>query len=141
MDKFVDLYIFDLFICQSDRHPNNYMIVEYNGKVDLAPVFDNEEYGRAIPNIIKVDRYGTSQLTENLGEFLEVSDIQYSDRIKDRLWIIDYENIENIFERIEKKTGYPMTLGLKEKYRDFFEIIRIKIKRSLNKEDARRRLS
>ena len=139
MDKIVDLYLFDIFICQSDRHPNNYQIVELDGKIDLVPIYDNEEYGRVIPNSIKVDRYGYGQISDNLRQFLEVSDIRYSNRIKDRLWVISEDNIDKIFTRIEEKTKYPMPEDIKQKYRDFFEVNRYKIRKELRIDDARRR--
>lgn len=123
MDKIVNLFIFDIMTEHSDRHECNFEIEESDNNIDLAPIYDNERiiYGSGYTSI-SVDRDTISNDIEELKKFLDYSDYSYIDRIKDRLWIIDRENLEKVFKRIEDKTQYPISEDIKERFISKFQM-------------------
>lgn len=120
MKKIVDIYLFDIIVCHSDRHSNNWQIMESKDNVDIAPLYDNE---RIMMNYNTVVCLGVNflwadyeNLWKSIGQFQKISSEDFTNIIKDKLWIISEENLNKVFERIEKKTGYPMPEERKEFY-------------------------
>ncbi len=42
MKKIVDIYLFDIITCQSDRHSGNWQIIEFGDNIDICLLYDNE---------------------------------------------------------------------------------------------------
>lgn len=129
MKKVVNMFIFDLLTGQTDRDYLNWEFIEYpDGNLDLQPLFDNirililhhflapERYPSVSKTLLKFNPDVGRYFEENLEEFLKFSDKEYVDSLYNNLWVISQENLQNIFTRIEKKTGYPMPLELKQFY-------------------------
>ena len=110
VSKIVDKFIFDVLIGQFDS--SNMKIMECDGKVTLAPIFDNEymQYvGRKYVFSFGVDEkifHGdASQVLTAFNRFLGISSREYVNKVVDKMWIIGEENIEKKLEIIERKTG------------------------------------
>lgn len=149
MEKLVNIYLFDVLVCQSDRHSGNWMIEEKENNIDIAPIFDNE---RLYPDLycyypgINVEfceddpcKIEDDLLYKSLESFKKVSNENYLNIIKDKLWIIGEENLNKVFERIEAKTEYPMPEGKKKYYLDGYQKHQDNLKKILNIEDIRKR--
>lgn len=78
-------------------------------------------------------------LYKSLESFQKVSNENYVDIIKNKLWVIGEENLNKVFERIEKKTGYPMLEERKEYYLNGYKKHRERLEEILNKENNRKR--
>jgi len=119
MNKIVNIFIFDIIICHYDRHSLNWEIEESENSIDIAPIYDNERLlmtkGDKAWVSLTVDGED-SNLKKNLQFFKSISEESFTNLIKDKMWIIGEENLNNIFKRIEDKTNYPMPLELKEYY-------------------------
>ena len=63
-------------------------------------------------------------LIDELKLFLEVSSEEFRNLIKEKIWIISDENLNLIFEKIEKNTGYYMLDDEKNYYLERFKIHR-----------------
>lgn len=120
MNRVVSIFIFDIIICQNDRHSANWEIEEFwdSTDVDIAPIYDNEKMlstngTSAFLSMIMDD---DKNLVNNLQSFQKVSSERFSDLINDKIWIISDKNLESVFERVEEKTGYPMPLDVKQYY-------------------------
>lgn len=142
MKKIVDIYLFDILTCQVDRHDKNWQIIESSEFIDIAPLFDNERILNATEMFAEVS-LGIDSVWENLWEsiqkFQEVSSEEFTDIIKDKLWIISEENLYKVFERIEKKTEYPMPEERKQYYLNGYKKHREQLEEILNKENTRKR--
>ena len=110
MSKIVDKFIFDVLIGQFDS--SNMKIMECDGKVTLAPIFDNEymqyvgrNYAFSFGVDGKIIQFGESQALNAFTRFLDISSREYVNKVIDKMWIIGQENIEKKLEIIERKTG------------------------------------
>ena len=132
-----NIYLFDVLVCQSDRHSGNWMIEEKENNIDIAPIFDNE---RLYPDLycyypgINVEfceddpcKIEDDLLYKSLESFKKVSNENYLNIIRDKLWIIGEENLNKVFERIEKKTEYPMPEEKKKYYLEGYKRHREKL--------------
>ena len=105
MEQLVDLFIFDLITFQGDRNSGNYEIKEGVESVELAPIYDNEAilhstFGEDKIRLV-VDEDTNYDIYNELEKFINYSDSSYINKIKDKLWIIDEENLNKKFKRIE----------------------------------------
>lgn len=129
MNKIVKMFIFDIITGQVDRDYSNWYLIEYpDGTLDLQPLFDNirilmlhhrlapERYPEVSKILLTVNQDTSRFCEENLEEFLKISDEDFIDSFSNSLWVISLENIQEIFKRIEKKTGYPIPEELKSFY-------------------------
>ena len=138
MSQIVDKFIFDLLICQFDS--SNMEIMECDGKVSLAPIFDNEymqyeddefdfHFG-VDEKIVPVDNYPALSV---FNRFLNISSREYVNKVVDKMWIIGEENIEKKFGNIERKTNYPVPENIKSAFLNRFTNYRNMLVEILNK--------
>lgn len=143
MQKIVNIYIFDILLRQSDRHSDNWQIMEYGDEVDIAPLYDNERILYAFDGTnyvsIKSDDLPYENLWYSIKNFQKISSEKYRDIIQEKLWIISEENLYRVFERIEMKTGYPMPTHIKNYYITQYEKHRKKIEEILEETEIRKR--
>jgi hypothetical protein len=144
MDEIVNVFLFDILIANDDRHSSNFFIVENEIGAHVAPLFDNE-YMLCDSSIdfqyysIKVDGGNPYYrfIPGNLSRFLQISDKRYLDRLKSKLWIITPNNLDVIFERIEKQTGFCFNEnykeGIKEGFKENHNMIEEAIKKPMGK--------
>lgn len=129
MKKIVNMFLFDIITGQVDRGDSNWWLVEYsNGTLDLQPLFDNirilvlhhqlatERHPEVSKILLTVNQDIGRFCEDNLEEFLKISDKEYSQILFNSLWTISPENLQEIFTRIEEKTGYPIPDELKQFY-------------------------
>ena len=129
MDEIVKMFLFDELVGQRDRHTKNWEIAEYpNGEIKLCPIFDNSRFLNCdifdLKPLIKVDDNFEKNMYNDimLGHFLDISSSEYLDLLSSYLWVIREENINKIISQIEKETGFPMPVALKNKYQEHFKI-------------------
>lgn len=114
MKRIVDIYLFDIITCQIDRHQENWQIMESMDGIDIVPLYDNERIlvsngDHAFVNLgINITWINHENLWESIKQFQKMSSSEFTNIIKDKLWIISEENLYKLFDRIEQKTGYPM---------------------------------
>ena len=123
MKRIVSIFIFDIINCQGDRHSLNWEIAESENNIDIVPLYDNEYILNADNDTIKltmVYQYG-DDLKHSLELFQRESSEEYKNILKEKLWIISYENLNSAFLRIEEKTCYPMPEDVKEYYLKKYE--------------------
>lgn len=145
MDEIVNVFLFDILIANDDRHSLNFFIVENENGVHVAPLFDNE-YMLCDSSInfqhysIKVDEGNPYYkfIPENLSRFLQISDKRYLDRLESKLWIITPSNLNIIFERIEKRTGFQFSDDYKEGIKEEFNINHSMIEETIKKTISKR---
>jgi len=138
MGRVVSLFIFDILLCQNDRHSANWEIEESESKIDIAPIYDNERmlsYTGASAFLLMLADDEDRNLRKNLEAFFRVSSENFSNIIKNKMWIISDENLESIFRVIEDKTGYPMPQDIKDYYLKEFRFHRIKLKKIIDNID------
>ena len=138
ISKIVDKFIFDVLICQLDS--SNMMIMECDGKVSLAPIFDNELmqyegkefafYFGVDEKIVPVDNYPA--LTA-FNRFLNISSREYINRVVDKMWVISDVNLAKKFEIIERRTNYPVPEEIKFAFLNRFTNYRNMLVEILNK--------
>lgn len=120
MKRIIDIFIFDIITCQSDRHSLNWGIIEKNGIVDIIPLYDNERIlanqGKGASISLTIDSDGYMSLFTNIKKFINVSSDEFRNLIKEKLNIISDDNLSRVFERISNKTEYPMSDSYKEYY-------------------------
>lgn len=128
MERIVGIFIFDIIICQNDRHPSNWGIEESENKIDIMPLYDNEKClstnQKNTVVALTMDTSFVSDLLNTLESFESVSSKKYTDLLNEKIWIISEENLESIFKRIENQTSYPMPDSIKDYYQNEFSIHR-----------------
>lgn len=115
VNQVVNVFIYDILIANIDRHSDNFGIIENGENVSLTPLFDNEKilselsllYGGYSLGVDEEDHkffeIDLEPEEKYLMKFLNVSSNEYKELLKSKLWIIDEDNIERIFERIEDR--------------------------------------
>lgn len=120
MKQIVDVFLFDIITCQNDRHTRNWEIMEQDDNINISPLYDNErvlicsEEDATIS--MTINEIEDENLWETLKEFQHLSSNEFGNLIAKKLWIISEENLMSVFQRIEKKTNYPMP----QEYKDFY---------------------
>ena len=133
VSQIVDIFIFDVLVAQYD--PYNLKIMEYDGKVSMAPIYDNEFMQakfRGTDFRFGVDEklYSTDEDEKNDSEdedkdraliafdrFLSISSTEFVKRVVDKMWVIGEDNLDKKFGIIERKTGdYPVPEDIKNKF-------------------------
>lgn len=133
MNKIVSIFIFDVINCQGDRNCLNWEIAESENNIDIAPLYDNEfilsttSYAIALSMVNEIG----DDLEDSLDMFLKESSIEYKNLLKEKMWIIENENLKSAFKRIEEKTSYPMPEDVKEYYLIEYEKHRNFLKKQL----------
>lgn len=143
MYQIINMFIFDIIICNYDRHSDNWKIMESNSEISLAPIYDNEgilitKDDNALVSIT-LDNKNRSFLWDNLIYFLGVSSDEFSDIIRNKLWIISEENINKIFSKVEAKTGTIISDDYKKYYLEGYNNHRQKLEMYLNTNENKRR--
>ncbi len=121
IDQIVNMFIFDILIANNDRHDENYGIITGPNSINISPVYDNscmlsgislyeDEYG------IKVDIDDKNTIKD----FLNISSSEYTELLKNKLWIINEENINKVFDRVEKRINRKIEEEFKEKIKKRF---------------------
>lgn len=155
VEGIISIYLFDILTYQLDRQSFNWEVIESSEGVSLSPLFDNEriypESSRLVSlrvdsdiapvNLDFDDSFDEDMETayNSILRFLAVSSEDFSHLIYDKLWIIEEENLNKVFERIEVKTKYPMPEERKEYYLNAYKKHREKLEEILNKENTRKR--
>lgn len=121
MDQIIKMFILDTLTLQVDRHSSNWEVVEYDdGRVKLQPLFDNIRIAKMdsedlYPKLLVTEDFENLEL--NIQRFLRISSEEFSNILKDSIWVIKEDNLDKIFAIIEENTGYPMPDSLKSKYK------------------------
>lgn len=141
MNKIVSIFLFDIINCQGDRHCLNWEIVESENNIDIVPLYDNENIlcANYHPIMLTMIRQIGDDLEHSLDMFLKESSIEYKNLLKEKMWIIENENLKSAFKRIEEKTCYPMPEDVKEYYLIEYEKHRIFLKKQLGIDEINER--
>ena len=133
MNQIVDLFIFDIMTNNGDRTECNFEIMESNDYIGLAPIYDNEHIlcGKNY-SALNVERDTNNIPVKELEKFVEYSDSTYIDKINSRMWVIEEDNLEKVFKRIEDKINFPIHEEVKSRYITEFKIIKQEIEEVLN---------
>ncbi len=125
MQQIVNMFIFDIISCQYDRHSDNWEIVEDNDNINLAPIYDNEGIlatsGKNSFVAMTMDENRHDILWKVLKKFQNISSEEFSNIIKEKLWIISEENLNRIFQRVEEKTGIEIPSVFKRYYLEEYQ--------------------
>ncbi|MCI5967653.1 MAG: HipA domain-containing protein [Tenericutes bacterium] len=144
MNQIVNMFIFDIIICNYDRHSDNWEIMESSDEIKLSPIYDNEGIlttsGKNAFVSMGLEEKTYSMIWKTIADFQKVSSSEFSDIIKEKLWIISEENLINIFTRIENKTGIPMSDIYKKYYLQEYKSHKNRIEKALtDNKDIRKR--
>ena len=141
MDDIVNIFIFDVLIANSDRHPGNLGLIIKNGRAEVAPLFDNDSMLRihAMENgsyFLGVEEgdfkyYIGEERKENILEkFIRISGSEYLNRLRDMLPVISEISINEIIKELESEgiiiENYIKNI-IKENFKKNYEIIEEKI--------------
>lgn len=144
MNQIVNMFIFDIIICNYDRHSNNWEIIESDNEIKLAPIYDNEgilvtnDNNALVSMLLEEKVHGI--LWKAISDFQKVSSSEFTDLIKEKLWIISEENLNNVFTRIESKTGVAMPDIYKKYYLEEYKNHKNRIEKALtDNKDIRKR--
>lgn len=144
MSQIINMFIFDIIICNYDRHSDNWEIMESDNEIKLAPIYDNE--GILITSdknayfSMTLEEKTHSMLWKTIADFQKVSSSKFTDLIKEKLWIISEKNLIDIFTRIENKTGIPMPDIYKKYYLEEYQNHKNRIEKTLtDNNDIRKR--
>nr|MBP3258630.1 hypothetical protein [Bacilli bacterium] len=145
--QIIDIFIFDVLVAQFD--PFNLMIMEDNGKVSMAPIFDNEymqwkdrKTGFHFGVDEKLDSKDKDRALIAFDRFLSISNDVFIKKVVDKMWIIGENNLEAKFGVIERKTGSiiekqfvptPVPPDIKNRFMTMFNDYRKKLIEVLNK--------
>lgn len=97
MNQIVNMFIFDIIICNYDRHSDNWEIIESDNEIKLAPIYDNEgilvtnDNNALVSMLLEEKVHGI--LWKAISDFQKVSSSEFTDLIKEKLWIISEECI------------------------------------------------
>lgn len=82
MNSIVDIFCFDMLTGQSDRHLGNIELLENNGRIRVAPCYDNSSIYGGNSSLLGVDfdDFGTSSEEEKLTKFLTISSQEFVDK-------------------------------------------------------------
>ncbi len=150
VSQIVDIFIFDVLVAQYD--PYNLKVMEHNGEVSMAPIYDNEfmqyKFGRTDFRFgVDEKLYSTDEDEKNdskdedkdrvliaFDRFLSISSTEFVKRVVDKMWVIGEDNLDKKFGIIERKTGdYPVPEDIKNKFIARFTDHRKKLIEVLNK--------
>lgn len=135
MNQLINIFIYDIFTGQDDRHSYNWGVVESESNISLQLLYDDEsifnEYVEISPLVsenLYIDELEffveeDTPSSKALREFIEVSSGEYLERIKSKIPLIETENINRIITRVEKKIHYPIPNNVKEYIRTSFSNI------------------
>ena len=90
INELKDVYIFDILVANIDRHDKNIGIIE-NDTISLSPLFDNE---KILSKDSIYEEIYSLRLDDKYNE-------EIKDKLEEKLWIIDSDNISKVFDRIE----------------------------------------
>ena len=77
---------------------------------------------------------GQQSIWEAIRDFQEISSQEYTNLLKDNLWIISHDNLLSVFDRIKKDMGYSIPTNWKDFYLSEFETHQQKIEEILKEE-------
>jgi hypothetical protein len=142
MNQIVKIELFDFLIGNSDRHTDNYGIINEE-EIHISQIFDNEEM---LSEYALYEGYYSIQVTEedyieiennksnpiNIFEkFFETSSTEYQKEFEKMLDVITDESIDEIFNEL-KDDGVFINEVIKEKIKKKFKIHREIIERFIN---------
>ena len=93
-NKIVNIYLFDIITGQGDRHEGNWKIIEYKNNPNIAPLYDNERIlmnsSKNIEVCLTVENSNVDceAIDKSIKQFRKVSSEEFTNIIKDKLWII-----------------------------------------------------
>ncbi len=125
MDKLVDILIFDCLTSHSDRHSDNWSIVEKeDGNISLPQydtnmIFGSNDYHDYTLELIasnKRSKVGFNAM-QVLDDFLKISDQSYLERCSEKIKILE-NNYRLIPQMIEERIEYSIPLAVKEDFYD-----------------------
>lgn len=128
MEDIVNMFIVDLITGQTDRHSENWEIIEDGDNTRLRPIFDSRRIFSRLPYTAEIamsvnshPKDDVKKLEDNVKAFIKQSRSEYVEKLKNSLWVLSPENFEKIIERIEEKTGVPFPEKLRYEFEDKFE--------------------
>ena len=149
MAELVNLYMFDILTYQHDRHYGNWAIEEKDDTYELVPIFDNGFTPLVTDDInddIEEDYYEmefsvlgdyTGPL-DSIKKFSSLSSSDYMETFKNKLWIIDENNIEKVFSGIEEKTKCLIPNDIKINTLRLFKEYHQRLEDFINNKDVRK---
>lgn len=144
MNELVNIFIYDIITGNIDRHVENYGIIE-GGKICFNPIFDNEKilsddsiiHGIYSIGIDESDyhkyafEYGNND--NFIDKFLNLSDELYAILLKEKISIINDENIDIILNKVENRIKSKIPQSIINKIRLKFKQNKEMINDCLNK--------
>lgn len=114
MNEIIGMLLLDILVCNSDRTPRNWMIVENAiGKVEVAPIFDNARAFFSDPYLARlaltvknkdlINNPFCISLEQNVEDFATYKNGKYLTKILYNLWILSEENVDRICKKIGEK--------------------------------------
>ncbi len=147
MSQLVDIFIFDVLTGQTDRHEENWGIVENDEEIFLQPLFDNDRllymdndfcFSTQTDNHIHYSLKFTQGIEKLLHDFLSVSSAEFIEKLKSKIPLISKENIEKVFLRMEERIEFAVPSHIKEKVYANFETIKAIVKTALSEYEEKR---
>lgn len=106
IDELKNVYAFDVLVANIDRHDKNIGIIE-NDTISLSPLFDNE---KILSKDSIYEEIYSLRLDDNYNE-------EINDKLEEKIWIIDNNNISKVFERIEYRINSNIPDFIKDETR------------------------
>lgn len=146
MNQLVNIFLFDNLMGIPDRHEANLLIIDDKENTRFTPIFDNElilndDFFKNY-KMMFVDSFSENLIKSNgnlvLEKFLKISSSGYLEYFKNKLWIIEEENIEKVFDRVEKRIKCKMPKDYKVNIKLRFEKNRNIISNIFNNLESRK---
>lgn len=106
IDELKNVYTFDVLVANIDRHDKNIGIIE-NDTISLSPLFDNE---KILSKDSIYEEIYSLRLDDNYNE-------EINNKLEEKIWIIDNNNISKVFERIEYRINSNIPDFIKDETR------------------------
>ena len=136
IEKIYNLFIFDVLTGQGDRHSLNYGIIE-GKKIFFSPLFDNEyilSSDSINEGLYSIGIDDNDKESENLLEkFIYNNNYHLIEIIKNKLKIIEEDNILLVFNKLEERTQTEFNKYIKNLIFEKFEINKKIINTTLNR--------
>ena len=135
MNQLTDIFIFDFLIGNNDRHDGNVGVLEDENGINITPVFDNElllEEEKSLDSVLKVDEEQIDDWRISFTKFITQSSHEYKDKIREKLYIIDEDNIDNVIKRVEIRINSKLDEEYKNNIIELFKIRKEEIEELLN---------
>lgn len=142
--QLIEIFLFDILIGNPDRNASNIGILKKDNSYKISDLFDNETIGNNgfTHGNWKFKVTNDKEKEKNALETFFVYYPEYIEYLKSKLWIIEEENLNKIFTRIEinKKIYIPYDnqLSIKSSLKENLKLIKEVINKFEKKEEIRK---